>query len=201
MKYSSIVAVMLILLTSCISLDIAETYDSPGWPGYIETSESLFDGRKQISLEPAYLGKESGALRIGLRWHDNLESGKYLLIAEWDGAINFEPDRSLDVRADDVHLSLEPADPQQYGVTDRKFLSALGYTNDAGNFTKKQYWITQEQLDRIIKAEKVVFRVHFLDSYYDDQLEPVGESQQAFQDYPNIYAKSAIPRFLGVVQQ
>ncbi|MFW1065429.1 hypothetical protein ACEV86_10410 [Vibrio parahaemolyticus] len=180
--------------------NIQETYDRPGWPGYISKSKSEFDGAYNVSMEPAYLGNASNMLRLGLKWNSSLPKDKYLLIAEWAEAENFSPDSPLGLNIDGSRLDLSPVDKRDYGVINDKAIESDGpfkLPMVLYNQTHKMFWISKNEVSRIIEAQKVVVRVELLNSYWEERLEPTPEALTVYNEYPYIWAKAGFAKFLS----
>ncbi|CCN80770.1 hypothetical protein VIBNISFn27_250006 [Vibrio nigripulchritudo SFn27] len=192
------------LLSGCVTTTtLKDTYDNPGWPGYITSTVSEFDNKHDISMEPAYLGDATSLFRLGARWSDRFADGKYVLVAEWGGAKNFDPDSSLGVNIDGEITYLQPVDSSQYGVVSEKSVISKGLMDVAvemGNQTHKQYWVSGQILGKMINAQKVVVRVELLDTYWEERLEPTSDALPTYNKYPYIWAKAGFKKFIANVK-
>ncbi|MBD8515181.1 hypothetical protein IFO68_21100 [Photobacterium sp. CAU 1568] len=196
-----LVGLCALILSGCVTTEsLKATYDNPGWPGYISKSQSEFDGRKDVSIEPGYLDDGSSYLLLGARWNNKMKEGRLILVAEWNEPINFEPATSLDFNIDGKFISLLPVDKHDYGIKDMKSLttqSILGPISTPLHYTtKKSYWITRDQLDELIQAKKSIVRVQFLDSYSEQRIEPSDPNNSSYLKYPYVWAKPGLEKFL-----
>jgi hypothetical protein len=190
----SISFITLLFIASCTTIDVGKLYDQSGWPGYIETTVSEFDSKKLVSLEPAYLGDATSLFRLGLRWRNDFPTGRYLLVAEYAEAINFEPEKPIGFNIDGQILEFDAADGSDYGVN--RVRTRSGYTY---NSTKKSYWVSRSQVEKIISATTVVVRVQFLESYWEEVLEPPAKAIDSYEKSPQLWVKPAFNRFLEMV--
>ncbi|STQ75532.1 hypothetical protein [Grimontia hollisae] len=190
------------LLSGCISQEtLKQTYDSPGWPGYISSTTSEFDGKKTIQMQPAYLAGADSFFRLGIRWQSNWDANQFALVAEWSTPTNFSPDAPLRINVDGQFLTLEPIDPEDYGYTGKHVLESNGMLEGVHqpvyNYTEKLYWITRAQLQQIIDAQKSVVRVEFLKDAWEEQIEPTPEAMNAYRHYPFIWSKAGFGAYLS----
>ncbi|MDW2100047.1 hypothetical protein R7041_22175 [Vibrio sp. 1751] len=194
----------ILFLSGCITTtSLKDTYDNPGWPGYITKTVSEFDSKSEMLMEPAYLSNGTSLFRLGLRWNDRLKENQYIIIAEWGGAKNFDPARPLGINIDGEISYLQPIDKSQYGVVSQKTATSNGLVNTSinmGNQTHKQYWVSIDTLNSIINAQKVVVRVELLDTYWEERLEPTKDALPIYQKYPYIWAKAGFKKFVDSVQ-
>tara|TARA_B100000767_G_scaffold138898_1_gene131285 strand:- start:105 stop:722 length:618 start_codon:yes stop_codon:yes gene_type:complete len=192
------------LLSGCVTTTtLKDAYDNPGWPGYITNSVSAFDNKHQLSMEPAYLSDATSLFRLGLRWNNKFREGQYIVVAEWGGAKNFDPDSSLGLNVDGKISYLQPVDETQFGVVSQKIVTSKGLVDvsvDLGNQTHKQYWVSEALLNKVIKAKKVIIRVELIDTYWEERLEPTGDAIPTYHKYPHIWAKAGFKNFLDNVQ-
>ncbi len=203
MRNSRIVPLLIIgvfFIAGCMAnIDIQEIHDRPGWPGYITKNVSEFDGKRYISMAPAYLGDASNMLRLGLEWNSSLPVDKYMLVAEWAEPINFSPNSSFGINIDGNRIDLRPVDRREYGTSIDRVLessSSFAPATILHNQTHKRFWISKSEVSEIIEAKKVVVRVEFLKSYWEERLEPTPEATDIYNEYPYIWAKAGFARFL-----
>ncbi|WP_155760034.1 hypothetical protein [Vibrio natriegens] len=196
---SKIILVICTLITSGCTTGIQESYDEPGMPGYLTKDTSEFNGKTEIRLEPAYLNDASSLFRLGLRWNSALPKDKFLLVAEWAEAKNFEPSSSLGLNIDGDIIYLNPVDESEYGVIDkvtRTFSTTLAQSTFSYNRTLKQFWVSKNELSRMIEAKKVTVRVDLLHTYWEEQLEPPQYAMSVYNEHPYSWAKAGFERFL-----
>lgn len=200
-KIKSLFVSLALLSSGCVTTgNLQDTYDRQGWPGYISQNTSEFDGTSRVSMEPAYLGDASNMLRLGLEWNSSLPKDRFLLIAEWAEAENFSPDSAFKLNVDGDLIELSPLDKGDYGVIQDKVLQSNGpfeLPMVLHNQTHKRFWISKNELSRIIEAKKVVVRVELLNSYWEERLEPPSEALAIYDEYPYIWAKAGFDKFLS----
>ena len=194
-----------LLLSGCVSEQyVTDTYNRPGWFGYIEEDVSGFDGAKTIKLIPAYLNAADTSLLLGARWSTKFPSDKYALIVDVSDALNFEPAETLSFRIDDDFLLLQPVNPRDYGSAQQRFVgddASVFSTNpvvSAGLRTTKEYWVNRQELESLLHSESAFMRVFLInDEYLEGEVETYfdGDERMAF-----ITAKQALRRFLIQVE-
>ncbi|WP_165311008.1 hypothetical protein [Vibrio ziniensis] len=198
-KQNSIIASLLLLLSGCVNTNMKESYNQLGMPGYITKNVSQFNGETEISLEPAYLNDASSLFRLGLHWNTKLPKDKYLLVAEWAEAKNFEPSAPLGLNIDGDIVYLKPVDEKEYGVINketRTLSSTVARSTFSYNRTLKQFWISRNELWQLIKAQKVIVRVELLHTYWEERLEPPQTAMSVYNEYPYAWAKAGFEKFL-----
>lgn len=200
MKKSFFIILISLAISGCVTTEyLKDTYDNPGWPGYISSSTSEFDNKSIISMEPGYLDDKKSAFRLGLRWNSTLGKDRFLLVAEWGGIKNFSPSDTLDFNIDGNFVSLKPADHNQYGISSKKTVMSSGLFPmpiNIGNQTHKAYVVSRQTLESIINANKVIVRVQLLDTFWEERMEPNTEVIDIYNKYPYVWAKPGFKRFL-----
>jgi hypothetical protein len=140
------------------------------------------------------LADATSLFRLGLRWRSDFPSGRYLLVAEYADAINFEPEKPIGFNLDGQIFEFDPADKSDYGISSVRTRSGYSY-----NSTKKSYWVSRSQIEKIYSASKAVVRVQFLESYWEEVLEPPAEAIDSYENAPQLWVKPSFKQFLEFV--
>ena len=118
----------------------------PTMPGDVSTTESAFDGERQVHVDPGWLSKgwEGSSLKLGGFWSEKTPE-VFALEVVYFGVAGIE---SVQVNVDGEIIELEPAS----ALTD--FDHPHGRVESGRRFV-----VPLEFVDRMMEAERVVFRV------------------------------------------
>lgn len=202
MRFIGIVLLALSLV-SCVSKEFVEdSYNKPGWYGYIEEDTSGFDGVRSLKLIPTYLNADDPSLLLGARWNQKFPKETLALIVDVSDALNFEPSEPLQFRIDDEYLSLQPLNTADYGDKGERYVGdgTSVFSNPVvrvGLKTTKEYWISRAELDSLLAAQIVFMRAPLINAkYLEGEVEAFlgGDERMEF-----VTAKQAIKRFISRV--
>lgn len=151
---TTMILVLLVTLSGCMTT-LNEFAKLPGAPGYITEHVSQFDGGRELVMEPGWTEGES--VRLGLFWRSTMPEDEVRISAQLSGAHNlgtlslnidgdiqhFEPIDAL------THIRTEPGD-RYWGPT---------------NWSKREYRINRQLVERMLAARRVAVRVDTLHGY------------------------------------
>lgn len=150
-----LIILAILTLSACQSLDSALSDF-----GSITENTSKFDGTKYLQMNPAISNHGlTGNASFGLYW-SNAMGDKARLTAQFDTALNFDPNKPLELKIDDELIILDPVAKRDYGQGAIEGSYRVGYYNS----TAKDFIITKEQIRKIVDGNKGVYRIHLLNN-------------------------------------
>lgn len=146
---------MAVLLSGCVM--------GPGFPGYISESRSAFDQSTQYRMEPANVNPVGGGLyvpfNLGLVWTSGrpYELG---VIAQMTEYRNLVAEEGLQFNIDGRIVKVSSSQPLTRLRSEGS--GAVSYPTST-----RIYDAPRELLDNLMKAQRVVVRLHTLDGYLE----------------------------------
>ena len=127
-----------------------------GMPGQLSSSKSVFDGSREIRIEPAWVsqGWSPMSFKLGLYRNSNMESNRAMLVAL--GTENISDGRSLKFNIDGEVIALESIDR----VSE---ISSQG----PNVFYSKRYEIDLTLPKRLVTGSNVTVRIEYFRSHED----------------------------------
>lgn len=149
---NAISLITVLLLTGCQALDSAISDR-----GVITYTNSEFDNSKSVYMSPAMTDHGLSTLvEFGLYWGEPLNDSAYLS-AQVGQAINFDPDKALQLRVDQEKLLLPPV-KKSTGKSKIEYDTVKSYHN----LTVKEFVITKDQIRKLLDANEAAYRISLL---------------------------------------
>ena len=140
-------------------------------------SESKFDGRIEVSLEPGWLW--SSKVKLGLFWNSDMDKDELIMRAVYGGAELIADGESLHFNVDGELFHFESFDE----TTDLDI-------DSAGTSSSKRYRVTRRFVEGLLEAERVVAKLD-LDQTYAEGVLKGGPTT----------AKSGMKKFLAKIDK
>lgn len=151
-------------------------------PGHITQTTSIFDGTKQLIMEPAWL--YNSTIKLALFKSSKMPDEKLLLTAVVRGSHIFDDDPSLHFNIDGEILSLSSVDRLRDVHTSESFTGS-GFYVAPSNWSSKDYLVDVPFIEKIVAADDVYVIVELTDSYAEGVFSndaPI-TARQAFKDF------------------
>jgi len=181
-----LVILALAFVSGCTSL--------PGMPGYISEEKSSFDGSVQLSMEPAFVYRDSDGfsgsdLKLSLLWRSTMEDGNVVLEAFVDGAHSFAHGESLHFNVDGNVVSFKAIE-ELTNIEYEPGVYSTAYV-PGRNVSSKRYLVNKIFIMRILEASQVGVRLDLRRSYVEG----------VFSDTTASSAHEAFKAFMQKVEQ
>lgn len=172
------------LLAGCVTIK--------GMPGHLNYHQSTFDGGKELSMEPAWVYKNtqnfSGAdFSLGLFWRSTMAPNTFVISAHVYGAKLIQKSESLQLNIDGRLILLNSTDQFTQIQTQRGSPTGIS----AHNESSRQYLISESVLDELLTAEKVKMRLILSNTYVegDFSVDQVSSAKRGFFAFYEEYKK------------
>ena len=162
MKKIIIFLISLTALGGCASM--------PGMPGYIDMTESSFDGSVQLSMQPAFVYRDndgfSGSdLKMSLLWRSSMKDSDIVLIAQVTGAHSIARGESLMFNVDGQIHSFKSIDE----ITNINYEPGVYSTIyiPGQNISSKRYVMEKSFIKKITNATDVKVKLNLSQSFVE----------------------------------
>lgn len=171
-----------LLLTACASL--------PGYPGYISTKTSSFDGATETYMTPAVVYSESSgpSISLGLLKRSTMPADQIILIAEIRVVESFsEPSLMFNIDGEIVEFkSIDHLTEFDYEPGSSP---GSGVHYSSTTTSSKRYRITKSFLYKILNANHVGVRLNFRTTYTEGVFSKGDISVYAKPAFREFYSK------------